>query len=63
VANITETCVPENEMQLITKVQVAPNNGDDTQLLDGALPDLEERTDLETLSTDGGMAARKRIKR
>ncbi len=54
VANITETCDPENEVQLITKVQVAPNNVDDTQLLDGALPDLEERTDLETLYTDGG---------
>jgi hypothetical protein len=54
VANITETCDPENEVQLITKVQVAPNNVDDTQLLDGALPHLEERTDLETLYTDGG---------
>ena len=41
-------------MQLITKVQVAPNNVEDTQLRDGALPDLEERTDLETLYTDGG---------
>ncbi len=54
VANITETCDPENEVQVITKVQVAPNNVDDTQLLDGALPHLEERTDLETLYTDGG---------
>ena len=53
-ANITETCDPENEMQLITRVQVAPNNVDDTQLLAEALPDLEERTDLETLYTDGG---------
>jgi hypothetical protein len=53
-ANITETCDPENEVQLITKVQVAPNNVDDTALLDEALPDLKERTDLETLYTDGG---------
>ena len=29
VANLTETCDPENELQLITKVQVAPNNVDD----------------------------------
>jgi hypothetical protein len=54
VANITETCDPDNEVQLITKVQVAPNNVDDTQLLEGALPALKERTDLDTLYTDGG---------
>jgi predicted DCC family thiol-disulfide oxidoreductase YuxK len=53
-ANITETCDPDNELQLITKVQVAPNNVDDTQLLDEALPELKERTDLDTLYTDGG---------
>jgi hypothetical protein len=53
-ANITETCDPENELQLITKVQVAPNNVDDTQLLADALPELKERTDLDTLYTDGG---------
>jgi len=54
VANITETCDPDNELQLITKIQVAPNNVDDTQLLDEALPELKERTDLDTLYTDGG---------
>lgn len=54
VANITETCDPENELQLITKVQVAPNNTDDSQLLAEALPNLQERTDLDTLMTDGG---------
>jgi hypothetical protein len=54
VANITETCDPDNALQLITKVQVAPNNVDDSQLLAEALPNLTERTDLETLVTDGG---------
>jgi hypothetical protein len=54
VANVTETCDPENELQLITKVQVAPNNVDDSQLLAEALPDLVERTDVDTLLTDGG---------
>jgi hypothetical protein len=53
-ANLTETCDPDNELQLITKVQVAPNNVDDTQLLDEALPELKERTELEMLYTDGG---------
>ena len=54
VANITETCDPENEIQLITKVQVAPNNVDDGQLLAEALPNLKERTSIETMTTDGG---------
>jgi hypothetical protein len=54
VANITETCDPENPLQLITKVQVAPNNVDDTQLLAEALPNLKERTGVETMITDGG---------
>lgn len=54
VANLTETCDPENEIQLITKVQVAPNNVDDAQLLAEALPSLQERTDVNTLITDGG---------
>jgi len=53
VANITETCDPENDLQLLTKVQVAPNNIDDTKLLAEALPELKERTDIDTLFTDG----------
>lgn len=54
VANVTETCDPENPLQLITKVQTAPNNMDDSQLLAEALPNLKERTGLETIYTDGG---------
>jgi hypothetical protein len=53
-ANLTETCVPENPFQLITKTQTAPNCTDDSQLLAEALPSLKERTDLETLYSDGG---------
>jgi hypothetical protein len=53
VANVTETCHPENELQIITKVQVAPNNTDDAQMLVEALPDLKRRTDLDTIHTDG----------
>jgi hypothetical protein len=34
--------------------QVAPNNVDDSQLLAEALPNLQARSDLETLVTDGG---------
>ncbi|HUI89732.1 MAG TPA: transposase [Anaerolineales bacterium] len=54
VANVTETCDPENTLQLITKVQVAPNHTDDTDLLEQALPHLKQRTNLDTLFTDGG---------
>jgi hypothetical protein len=53
VANVTETCDPQNEVQLITQVQVASNNVSDSQLLQEALPDLKQRTCLETLITDG----------
>lgn len=53
-ANLSQTCHPENKFQLITKVQVAPNNVDDANLLTQALPELTERTQLETLYADGG---------
>jgi hypothetical protein len=54
VSNLTETCDPENEVQLITMVQVAPNTTDDEQFLVEAVPELKERTDLDALWTDGG---------
>jgi len=57
VANLTETCHPQNEVQLITKVQAAANNVDDPALLLAALPNLVERTDLEQLYTDGGFGS------
>ena len=54
VANISESCDEENEVQLILSVQVAPNNTDDAALLVRAMPDLVARTEVETLYTDGG---------
>ena len=54
VANLTETCDPDNQLQLVTKVQVASNHTEDAELLVEALPGLKERTDLDTLYTDGG---------
>jgi hypothetical protein len=54
VANLTETCDPENEVQLITQVQVAPNTTDDEQLLVESLPELKARTGVRSLWTDGG---------
>ena len=40
VVNITETCNPDNPVQLVTKLQVAPNTTDDEMLLCSAVPDL-----------------------
>ena len=54
VANLTETCHPQNDLQLIVKVQTEANATDDAQLLIAALPDLSQRTEVETLYTDGG---------
>jgi hypothetical protein len=54
VANLTETCDPDNKLQLITKTAVAPNSVDDAKLMEEDVPNLKERTELETLYTDGG---------
>jgi len=53
VGNIAETCDDGNDLQLITKVQVAPNTIDDQTLLKEALPDLKKRTDIKKMFTDG----------
>ena len=44
----------ETPLNLITKVQVAPNVTDDAALLNEALPDLVERTDVKKMVADGG---------
>ena len=54
VANLTETCDPQNTLQLITKVQVAPNTTADSHLLAEALPNLKQRMGLDKLYTDAG---------
>jgi hypothetical protein len=54
VANVTETCDADNPFQLIVDVRTASNTTDDTELLRDALPTLLERTEVNTLHTDGG---------
>ncbi len=54
VTNVTETVEPDNPFQLITKVQTESNTTDDAKMLTEALPELIERTDLETMHSDGG---------
>jgi len=57
VANITETCDPENDLQLIINVQLEPNTTDDAEMLAESLPELKERTDVEEAYTDGSYSS------
>jgi hypothetical protein len=54
VANVTETCHPENPFQLIVKVQTEPNTTDDAAMLATALPELKARTGVDEMNADGG---------
>jgi hypothetical protein len=54
VANITETCDDENELQLISRVSVAPNATDDQQLLAQDIENLKARGGIDELYTDAG---------
>jgi len=59
VANVTETCDPSNELQLITNVQVEPNTTDDAVMLEKIILDLAEKTEVEKLYVDGGYGSPK----
>lgn len=55
VVNVSETCDPDNPVQLVTDVQVAPNEADDAQLLARSLDSQAERAvELDKVTTDGG---------
>ena len=54
VANAAETCHPDNDFQLIVKMQTEPNTTDDAKMLAEAVPELKKRTDLTEMNTDGG---------
>lgn len=54
VANLAETCHPDNDLQLIVDLHIAPNNTDDAIMLAERLPDLKQRTGVEAMHTDGG---------
>lgn len=53
VTNVTETCDPENDLQLIVKVQTEANITDDARMLADVIPDLAQRTDVEEIHVDG----------
>lgn len=52
--NVTETCDPENEVQLLTYIQVDPNATDDQDFLVAAVPEVQSRMPLTDLDIDGG---------
>lgn len=55
VTHLSETCDPENSVQLITSVQTAPNQSDDGQLLAASLDDLAARKiEITEATVDGG---------
>ena len=54
-AGLSETCDPENDVQLIIDVQVAPNTTDDAELLERSLESQANREiAVEAVTTDGG---------
>lgn len=53
VLHATETADPENALQLITDVAVAPNNQEDSRILHERLPEMHRKTpELQELHTD-----------
>jgi hypothetical protein len=59
ILNISETCHPENPVQLLTDVSVHTNNTPDETILTKRITDLKERTGLDQLITDGGYSGEK----
>jgi len=55
VANVSETAAPDNEVQLITDVQIEPNRVDDTALMEHSLDDQAKRgIEINQVTVDGG---------
>ena len=52
--NVTETCDPDNKVQMVVQMQTQPNTVDDPTLLSNDMPALIKRYDIEELNTDGG---------
>ena len=54
VVNIAETCADENPVQIITDYTVEKNTVSDTEMMEKRLPEIQKRTELTDLYTDGG---------
>jgi hypothetical protein len=55
VVNVTETCNPDNKVNLLNDIGVEANNVDDSKILSGRIEGIKEKTpELNELHTDGG---------
>ena len=58
VIHVAETCHPDNPLNLITDVVVAPNNTDDSEILADRVEPMQEKTPaVAELHTDAGYAS------
>ena len=56
--NVTETADPDNPVNLVTDVAVAPNTTDDSTLLNGRLESIKAKTpDVNEMHTDGAFGS------
>ncbi|HPE70395.1 MAG TPA: transposase [Thermotogota bacterium] len=53
-ANFSETANPENEVQMLTSVDVQPNTHSDRRYFQESLSPLKEKKGMDTLIVDGG---------
>jgi hypothetical protein len=53
----SETCDPENKIQVVTDVELVQNNIDDAEVLSEKIEMLKEETGLDTMITDGGFVS------
>ena len=54
VVNLAETCAESNPVQIITHYQLEPNSTSDVEMIQKALPELQETTSVKDLYLDGG---------
>ena len=60
VGHLSETANPDNDLNLITDIVVAPNNVDDAKILEGRLPKMKDKTpELNEYHADGGYGSPK----
>jgi hypothetical protein len=50
---VTETCDPQNPVNLIVDVDVSKNNLDDSKILNNKFPELTEKTEVREIHVDG----------
>jgi len=57
--NVTETCEPDNPVQLLTDISVYPNLAADDVILSERIPEIKTRTGVAEMVVDGGYSGEK----